>query len=126
MQRAMLTSLILVLMLTACGPSYAPPNAASIPCPQISAAAYDAAIEAGAASGSARIHENGMVSLENGPGEVHCATYSSAMRPCRRPNDYVIRYTLESGEALHVRVPAGEQYRFNVGARPTTCQIVNQ
>jgi hypothetical protein len=126
MQRATLKSLVLAIALTACGSSYAPPNAPSIPCPQISAAEYESAIEAGAARGDARIHASGMVSLENGPGVVHCATYSSAMRPCRRPNDYVIRYTLENGDALHVRVPAGEQYRFSVSARPTTCQIVNQ
>lgn len=33
----------------ACGPSYAPPNAPAIACPQISATEYEAAIQAGAA-----------------------------------------------------------------------------
>lgn len=52
------------------------------------------------------INAGGMVSMETGPGVVHCATYQSAMRPCRRPNDFVIRYSVSNGEEIHVRVPA--------------------
>jgi hypothetical protein len=126
MRRARFAMLLLAAALGACGPSYAPPNAPAIACPQISAAGYDAAIAAGAARASATINPNGMVSMETGPGSVHCATYRSSMRPCRRPVDFVIRYTLASGDVLHVRVPAGEQYRFRVQAQPTPCEIVNE
>jgi hypothetical protein len=115
-----------LLLLGACGPSWAPPNAPARACETISEAAFNQAIEAGAARGDAEIHSSGMVSLNNGPGVVHCATYTSAMKPCRRPNDYVIRYTPEAGEALFVRVPANEEYRFNVRARPHTCEILDR
>ncbi len=125
MKRARFGLLALAAALGACGPSYAPPNAPAIACPQISAADYDAAVAAGAARASATINQSGMVSMETGPGSVHCATFRSSMRPCRRPVDFVIRYTLASGDALHVRVPAGEQYRFRVQAQPTPCEIVN-
>lgn len=112
--------------LAACGPSYAPANAPSRPCPRITETEFAAALDAGAARGDARIRESGMVDLTFGPGRVHCATFTTAMRPCRRPNDLVIRYVVDGGETVHVRVPAGSQYRFSAQARPTTCQIVNE
>ena len=112
--------------LAACGPSWAPPNAPAHACETISEAAFNQALEAGAARGDAEIHESGMVSLNNGPGVVHCATYTSTMKPCRRPNDYVIRYATPQGETLHVRVQAGEEYRFNVRNRPHTCEILDR
>ena len=46
------------------------------------------------------------------------------MRPCRRPNDYVIEYTQADGAKFYVQVPANTEYRFNVNAIPNTCQIV--
>ena len=113
-------------LVAGCGPSYAPASAPSRPCPEIDQAAFDAALAAGAARGDARIRQSGMVDLTFGPGVVHCATFSSALRPCRRPNDLVIRYLVDGGETLHVRVPAESQYRFHASARPTTCQIVNE
>ena len=114
------------LALTACGPSYAPVNAPSRPCPEISQTDFDAALAAGAARGDARIRQSGTVDLSFGPGVVHCASYTSSMRPCRRPNDLVIRYEIEGDQTRFVRVPANAQYRFHVGGRPTTCQIVNE
>lgn len=120
-----LVALVLGLsLLSACGPAWAPPNAPTRPCEIVDEAAFTAAREAGAAVGRARIHESGMVSLDNGPGVRHCATYTSAMKPCRRPNDYVIEYTQVNGEVFYVRVPANTEYRFNVNAAPNTCQIV--
>jgi hypothetical protein len=112
--------------LAACGPSYAPPDAPARACPQISAAEYEAAIAAGAASATATIAEDGVVSIRTGPGVVHCATYASAMRPCRRPNDFVIKYQLSDGEVVYNLVPAGKQYRFRAAAQPTSCEIVNE
>lgn len=111
-------------LLAACGPAWAPPNAPTRPCDTIDAAAFNAARENGAAVGRARIYESGMVSLDTGPGVQHCATYNSTMRPCRRPNDYVIEYTQGDGEKFYVRIPANTEYRFNVRAAPNTCQIV--
>jgi len=113
-------------VLTGCGPSFAPLNAPTSPCASIDEAAYTAFREAGAAHASARIHESGMVSMNNGPGVVHCASYNSNIRPCRRPNDFVIAYTLEDGSQTYVHVPPNAEYRFIVSARPTTCQIVRE
>lgn len=125
MRRTKWGGLVLALAtLAACGPAWAPPNAPTRPCDTIDEATFNAARENGAASGRARIYESGMVSLDNGPGVQHCATYSSTMRPCRRPNDYVIEYTQADGAKLYVRVEANSEYRFDVRARPHTCQIM--
>lgn len=112
--------------LAACGPSYAPLDAPSRPCPEITQAAFEAALADGAARGDARIHESGVVDLSFGPGVVHCAAFNSSERPCRRPNDLVIRYEIDGNQTRFVQVPAEAQYRFQVRARPTTCQIVNE
>jgi hypothetical protein len=111
-------------LLAACGPAWAPPNAPARPCDIVDAAAAAAAREAGAAFARARVSEGGMVSMETGPGVVHCATYTSAMKPCRRPNDFVIEYTPSEGEAFFVLVPANAEYRFRAQAVPNTCEIV--
>lgn len=113
-----------VLALGACGPGFAPANAPSEACPQITAEEYAAAIEDGAAQATAKVSEGGMVSMETGPGIVHCATYNSSIKPCRRPNEFVIRYSFASGDVIHVRVPAETEYRFRIAAQPTTCEIV--
>jgi hypothetical protein len=112
--------------LTGCGPYRAPANAPSRPCPQITEAEFEAALADGAARGDARIHRSGTVDLTFGPGVRHCSTWRSGMRTCRRPNDLVIRYVVDGGETLHVRVRADSEYRFHAAARPTTCQIVNE
>lgn len=65
-----------------------------------------------------------MVNITNGPGVVHCATFNAPMRPCRRPNQYVIDYTTAEGETIYVSVPANEEYRLNVSSRPHTCEIL--
>jgi len=111
--------------LCACGPAWAPPNAPTTPCEIVSEAAYNAAREAGAASARATVHDT-WVDMTTGPGVVHCATFTSAMRPCRRPNDLVIEYRQEGAETFYVLVPANAEYRFNVRAAPNTCQIVRQ
>lgn len=116
----------LLVMLAGCGPSFAPANAPSRPCPEISQTEFDAALAAGAARGDARIRQSGVVDLRFGPGVVHCASFNSGIRPCRRPNDLVIRYEIEGDQTRHVRVPANSEYRFRVGSRPTTCEIVNE
>lgn len=110
--------------LASCGPQRPPNNAPTRPCEIISEAAYNAAREAGAARGAARLHANGSVSLDNGPGVRRCASGPAALRPCRRPADYVIEYTKADGEKFFVRVPANTDYRFNVHAAPNTCQII--
>lgn len=113
-------------MLAACGPAWAPLNAPTTPCEIITEAAYTAAREAGAAHGRAEIRNDGSVWLSNGPGVVHCATFNSAIKPCRRPNDYVIEYTQPDGAKFYVHVPANAEYRLNIRALPNTCQIVRQ
>lgn len=114
----------LVVALAACGPAWAPPDAPTTPCAIIDEAGYRAAREDGAAHGRADVYANGTVNLVMGPGVVHCASYSSAMRPCRRPVDFVIEYRQAGQPTFYVRVPANAEYRFNVHAAPNTCQIV--
>ncbi|MBX9745362.1 MAG: hypothetical protein K2X34_00575 [Hyphomonadaceae bacterium] len=114
----------LVAALGACGPAWAPANAPTIPCATITQAEFEAALDAGAARGTARIHESGMADITNGPGVQHCATFNGAMRPCRRPNEYVIDYTTVEGEHIYVRVPANAEYRLNVRSRPHTCELI--
>jgi hypothetical protein len=116
---------LFAILLCACEPPFAPPNAPGTPCPEISATEYENAMKAGATGAIARIGASGTVSMETGPGIKHCPTYNSAMKPCRRPNDFVIRYETAEGNIFYVRVPAGEQYRFNVHRMPNTCEIVN-
>ncbi len=113
------------MMLAACGPSFAPLNAPTVPCASISEAEYRTFRENGAASAVARIHESGMVDMTAGPGVRHCATFNSSIRPCRRPNDFVIEYTLVDGSKHYVHVPPNTEYRFVVTARPTTCQVLD-
>lgn len=116
----------LAVALVACGPTYAPANAPSRPCPQVTQSEFEAALASGAARGDARVHASGIVETTFGPGAVHCATFRRRPRTCRRPVDLVMRYAFDGGEPVYVRVPAGSQYRFNVGAEPTTCRIVNE
>lgn len=111
-------------LLAGCGPSWAPANAPTRPCEIIDEAAFNAAREAGANVGRARIYENGTVSLDNGPGVRHCSTFTTAMKVCRRPNDYVIEYTQVDGAKFYVHVPPNTEYRFDVHAAPNTCEIV--
>lgn len=112
-----------LLALAGCGPAWAPIDAPTTPCALIDEATYQAARAAGAAHARASIHRDGSVSIVNGPGVVQCATFSSAMRPCRRPVDFVIEYRQPGGEIFYVHVPARAEYRFNVHAAPNTCQI---
>lgn len=122
--RRLAVSLAVLAALASCGPSWAPSNAPTDPCPTIDEAAYNAAREAGAAHGTAEIRADGSVWLNNGPGVRHCSTYSAALKVCRRPNDYVIAYTQVDGSKFYVRVPAESEYRFDVHAVPNTCEIV--
>lgn len=119
-------SVPLAVPLTACGPSFAPVSAPARPCPEISQSQFDAALAAGAARGDARIRRSGMVDLRFGPGVAHCATFNSSIKPCRRPNELVIRYEIDGDTTRFVQVPANAQYRFKVANRPTTCEIVNE
>ncbi|MBY0421567.1 MAG: hypothetical protein K2Q06_04630 [Parvularculaceae bacterium] len=114
------------LSLSGCGPAYAPPDAPARACPSITGDAYEAAKAGGAAWAVARVHNDGSVSMTTGPGIVHCATFTSAMKPCRRPNDFVIRYELADGSREHVMVPKGEDYRFNVRRGPVHCEILER
>jgi hypothetical protein len=116
--------LFALAVLAGCGPQWAPLNAPTRPCDVIDVAAFNAALDNGAARGRAEVRADGSVWLDNGPGVRHCATFTSALKPCRRPNDYVIEYNDVTGAKFYVRVPANTEYRFNVRAVPNTCEIV--
>ncbi|MBL8550053.1 MAG: hypothetical protein JNJ73_08700 [Hyphomonadaceae bacterium] len=111
--------------LAACGPAWAPGDAPSHPCPRISAAEFERAIADGATRGTVRVFASGVSDRITGPGVEHCATFKgSAIKPCRRPNDYVLSFEIESGESFYVRVEAGEEYRFRPQNAPNTCEIL--
>ena len=118
---------VLILTLSACGPAYAPPDAPSRACPSITAEDYEAAKEGGAAYATAKLSASGVVSMTTGPGVVQCASFKgTAIRPCRGPNDFVIRYELADGSVQHVMVPRGETYRFNLRRGPVHCEILER
>lgn len=115
---------LILSMLGACGPAWSPPSAPTRPCDIVGEADANAAREAGATFGRAQVRDDGSVWLSTGPGVEHCSTYTSAMKTCRRPNEYVIEYTQPNGEKFFVLIPRDTEYRFNVHAAPNTCQIV--
>jgi len=115
---------LMALALVGCGPAWAPANAPTTPCEIIGETEYREALAAGATRGTAQVREDGSVWLQDGPGTRHCSTFTSALKTCRRPNDYVIEYTQTDGQKFHVFVPANTEYRFNVRALPNHCQIV--
>lgn len=112
--------LMLPAMLAACEPPLDGPAHA---CPEISEQDYQAAITAGAASARASLSADGIGSVSES-GSKQCVTYQTALKTCRRPVDFVIRYTLADGMVRYVRVAKGEAYRFNIHARPTSCEII--
>jgi len=114
--------LAMTVALSGCG-GFSGPHAKGEPCPELSEARFGELVEAGATRADATVHANGMIDMATGPGVVQCAS-GPKPRACRRPNDLVIRYTWPDGSRQHVQVPAGSQYRFRIGARPTSCEIV--
>lgn len=122
--RAVLGLLGGVLLLSGCGEPFADPNSAGKPCATISKASFDRAIEDGAVKGVAKYRSNGTVTETIGAGVMHCATSKMPNRICRRPKDLVIEYTLENSAKTYVKVRAEQQYRFRLGAKPTTCEIM--
>ncbi|WP_066664880.1 MULTISPECIES: hypothetical protein [unclassified Sphingomonas] len=114
--------LTMMVALSGCG-GFSGPHAKGDPCPELSEARFAELVEAGATRADATIHASGMIDMTTGPGVVQCAS-GPQPRACRRPNDLVIRYTWPDGSRRRVQVPAGSQYRFRAGARPTSCEIV--
>jgi hypothetical protein len=73
----------------------------------ITQAAFDAALSQGATRADAEIGANGIVSMTTGPGVGQCATFgASTVKPCRQPNDFVIRCQTAENDTLFVHVPA--------------------
>ncbi len=112
------------LTLAACGPGFSPASAPGEPCPEITEAEFNAFSKTGSAKAVAKVSEAGIIDMTTGPGQVQCASGNGAAKPCRRPNPLVIRYEFANGSSVHVRVPAETEYRFRVGAQPTSCEIV--
>lgn len=106
--------------LLACGP---PAGATPVACEAIDAVAYQAALDAGAASARATISASGTVELVTS-GAQACAKYRGSLKACKRSTELVIRYTLADGSVQHVRVPPGSWYLSNPNARPTSCQML--
>ena len=108
-----------ILSLSACEPVAV---GAPRPCEAIDEMAYHQALDRGAAKAQARIHPDGMVDLKTS-GIEHCSTGKGLRKVCERPGEYVLHYVLADGSDAWVRVPEGATYRFNVHARPTTCEM---
>ncbi len=122
MRRALHPGMVTVVSaaLIACGP---PAGATPVAYEAIDAAAYQAALDAGAASARATISASGTVDLVTS-GAQTCAKYRGSRKACKRSTDSVIRYTLADGSVQPVRVPAGSLYLSNPNARPTSCQVL--
>jgi hypothetical protein len=110
--------------LMACSPSFAPPNAPTAACQAITQNQFDSAIDAGAAIGRGKISANGATSLVIGAGTSHCTKVPAGKRTCIRPNDFAIEYKLSDDRLIYVLIPKQTQYRFNVTARPTPCEVI--
>lgn len=118
-------ALTLPLALLGCGPAWAPADAPSRPCERIDRAGFEAAVSAGATRATADIGDGGVFSVTTGPGVVHCATaQGSTLKPCRRPNDFVIEVRQANQEPQFVRVPKNTEYRFRAGRGADICEIV--
>jgi hypothetical protein len=113
-------------LLASCGPQYAPPSAPSSACPVISQAAFDAAKDAGATSATAKIRDNGIVTMNIGAGIKHCSSFTGSKQVCRRPNAFVIHYTMPNGGDTFVRVPKDREYRLNNNRKPVPCEIIDR
>ncbi len=116
--------LVACLVLSACNPSFAPANAPTAACKTISKAQFDDAKDAGAAIGRGKIRASGVSSLNIGPGSSHCSKVPSGKKTCIRPNDFAIEYKLANDQLVYVLIPKQTQYRFNISARPTPCQVI--
>jgi hypothetical protein len=112
------------ICLTACGPGFAPPDAPGVACPIITKSQFDDAKDAGALIGRGKISANGVTTLDIGPGTVRCNNMPTAKRTCVRPRDFAIEYKLSDDQPIYVLIPKQTQYRFNVHARPTPCEVV--
>lgn len=108
--------------LAACGPAV---GGTPKPCLPIDEAMFEAKVAGGAASARAELFADGTSNLVTS-GVQSCTKVSKAMKVCERQADFVIRYDVPSGPALHVLVPQNTPYRFNVHARPTTCELLIQ
>ena len=110
--------------LTSCGPSYSPVGAPSKVCQIITETGFKAAKKDGAASARARISKNGIVSMNIGMGINHCSSSKGANPICRRPNDFVIHYTLSDGRDTYVIVPKDTEYRLTINRKPIPCEVM--
>lgn len=93
-------------------------NAPSIPCPEISAAQFEAALRAGAVRGEVQVRRQGSLqSLQtvigaNAMRTCRPASSRGASQACRLSNDLVVRYDTDDRGILFVKVPAGRWHRF--------------
>ena len=109
--------------LSACGPSFAPADAPTRACERIDRAAFDAAIAGGAVHAVANLGE--ISSIGKPTGVVHCATYSgSTLKPCRRPDDFVLEARMDGQEPFYVKIPKNTDYRFHANLGADFCKII--
>ncbi len=111
----------LLTALTSCEPAI---SGTARACYAIDEAAYRAAIASGAAAGTGTINDAGISTLSTS-GTKHCTRFRGrGSKPCIRPVDFVIKYTVADESVHYVRVPAGVPHRFNAHARPTPCEVI--
>jgi hypothetical protein len=111
----------LLTVLTSCEPAI---SGTARACYAIDEAAYRAAIASGAAVGTGTINDAGISTLSTS-GTMYCKRFRGrGSKPCIRPVDFVIKYTVADESIRYVRVPAGVPHRFNAHARPTPCEVI--
>jgi hypothetical protein len=119
-------SLAIMTGAAACGPKFSPPNAPTTACPNISKTQFDDAVKAGATRARASINQSGIVSMTTYAGLVQCSSFKGSKQICRRPNDFVIQYTLPNKQMRFVLVPKNREYRLNQSRKPIPCEVLNQ
>jgi hypothetical protein len=115
-----------MICVSACGPKFSPPNAPSTACPNISKTQFDDAVKAGATRARASVSQSGIVSMTTFAGLVQCSSFKGSKQICRRPNDFVVQYTLPNKQVRFVLVPKNREYRLNLNRKPIPCEVLNQ
>lgn len=113
-------SLFFISGLTGCEPSI---HGTFVACPELSQAEYAAYRAQGAANITASVNAAGEVSYSETGGMKHCSSGKGLRKVCYRPNDLIMHYTFADGAERFVLVKAGQRYRFNVHAQPTSCEV---
>jgi len=105
-------------------------NQPLIPCPEISAAAFEDALSRGAVRGEVALRSNGPLRSSQviiGSNTLRTCTPAAARggsQDCRFSNTLVVRYDSEDRGIYYVMVPSGRWHRFLQRNPPGACRLL--